>query len=60
MGVRTPRRGRSSRTSEEAENDQPKEPEKLEETLSRGRRRSGAVTDETSTGRILNFKVAMI
>lgn len=41
--VRTPRRGRSSRTSEESE----KEPEKLEETPSRGGRRSGAAAGKT-------------
>lgn len=38
VAVRTSRRGRSSRTSEESE----KEPEKQEETPSRGGRRPGA------------------
>ncbi|XP_070693208.1 biorientation of chromosomes in cell division protein 1-like 1 [Pempheris klunzingeri] len=44
--VKTPRRGRSSKTSEEAERDRPKEPEKLEEAPSRGGRRSGAAAKE--------------
>ncbi|XP_032383428.1 biorientation of chromosomes in cell division protein 1-like 1 isoform X2 [Etheostoma spectabile] len=44
--VRTPRRGRSSKTTDEAEKDQPKEPEKLQETLSRGGRCSGAAVKE--------------
>lgn len=44
--VRTPRRGRSSRTSEESE----KEPEKLEETPSRGGRRSGAAAKGAAAG----------
>lgn len=51
--VKTPRRGRSSKTSEEVEKDQTKEPEKLEETPSRRGRRSGA--KETSAGETVTF-----
>ncbi|KAM9849653.1 uncharacterized protein bod1l1 [Aulostomus maculatus] len=46
--VKTPRRGRSSKTTEEVEKDQPKEPEKLEENPSRRGRRSGASARESS------------
>lgn len=51
--VKTPRRGRSSKTSEDAEKDQPKEAEKLEKTPSRGGRRSGAAAKEATDGKII-------
>ena len=48
--VKTPRRGRSSKSTEELEKDQPKELEKLEETPSRRGRRSGATAKENPAG----------
>lgn len=53
--VKTPRRGRSSKTTEEAEKDQTKEPENLEETPSRGGRRSGAAAKEAAAGKIVTL-----
>ncbi|KAI3351559.1 hypothetical protein L3Q82_020393, partial [Scortum barcoo] len=46
--VKTPRRGRSSKTTEEAEKDRPKEQEKLEETPTRGGRRSAAAAKDAA------------
>lgn len=52
--VRTPRRGRSSKSTEEVAKDQPKEPE-LEETPSRRGRRSGATAKETPAGKMVTL-----
>lgn len=49
--VKKPRRGRSSRTSEEAETDQPQEPEIMEETPTPGL--SGAAATEAAAGEIV-------
>ncbi|XP_041846363.1 biorientation of chromosomes in cell division protein 1-like 1 isoform X2 [Melanotaenia boesemani] len=48
LEVKTTRRGRPPRTTEEAEKDQPKEAEKSEEPPSRRGRRSGAAAKETA------------
>lgn len=53
MEVRTPRRGRSSKTSEEADKERPKEAEKSEETTSSRGRRSGAAAREITAGEIV-------